>query len=146
MRQPGRHFHVDFTKDSSCGFLHERVSHKNFLPSGGVKMVVSKWDHYEAIRLGTEEGQSIQEALWAAYRNEHHRMEHWCMLLTIASSNPARSSSDSGSLRRIAALQKNSTRSRSSRRRGGPRNAFVNQPHCPHLLEGNGKNLVLVSW
>ena len=34
----------------------------------------------EAIRLTRESGFFIHQAIWAAYRNEHHRMEHWVTL------------------------------------------------------------------
>ena len=52
---------------------NEAVKHEQELPN-------------EAVRLIVERGFSIQQALWAAYRNNHHKMEHWQTLLTIANS------------------------------------------------------------
>ena len=40
----------------------------------------------EAKKLFREQGNSIQAALWATYRKQEHRMEHWVTLLTIANS------------------------------------------------------------
>ena len=40
----------------------------------------------KALRLGREEGQPIEKALWTAYNGRHHRIEHRLTLLTIANS------------------------------------------------------------
>ena len=71
---------------------------KNFLLEreiAGPRMIVPNWTHCqehefqirkEALRLTREEGEPVGKALWAAYRDRHHRIEHWLTLLTIANS------------------------------------------------------------
>ena len=96
MRQPGRHLYADLTPLTWSDLLSELLSTRNFRLErevGGVKLVVPQWSHCleyefqirkEAISLTRSRGLSIQSALWSVYRNEHHRMEHWVTLLTIA--------------------------------------------------------------
>ena len=57
----------------------------------------------DAVRLIRTTCDPIQRALWAAYTDEHHHMEHWVTLLAIANSS---SSSDSCIEKRPADFQK----------------------------------------
>ena len=120
MRQPGRHLYADLTPQTWSDLLSELLSTRNFRLDrevGGVKLVVPQWSHCleyefqirkEAISLTRSRGLSIQSALWSVYRNEHHRMEHWVTLLTIA--NAASSMSVPPAVAsQMAAMQKRMT-------------------------------------
>ena len=99
MREPGRKLYEDLDKHTFMDFAEELISEKNFLLErriNGVKVVIPQWDHcmnYEqelrngAIRLAMEEGYPIKCALWTAYRNEHHRNEHWIMLIGVTNAD-----------------------------------------------------------
>ena len=99
MREPGRKLYEDLDKDTFMDFADELISEKNFLLEkriNGVKVVIPQWDHCmnyeqelrnEAIRLAMEEGYPIKSALWTAYRNEHHRNEHWIMLIGVTNAD-----------------------------------------------------------
>ena len=74
-------------------------------------MVVQKWTHclsfeiefrWEAVKLTREKGLPKQAALWAAYHNGDHRVQHWVSLLTMANSSSSSSSSEDAS--KIATL------------------------------------------
>ena len=105
MREPGRRLYADLDKDTFSDCVDELISEKNFLLErriNGVKMVIPQWEHClnytqelrnEAIRLTMEEGFPIKSALWAAYRNEHHRNEHWVMLIGITNAELIRGGS-----------------------------------------------------
>ena len=77
-------------------FLDELLSERNFLMDktiGDNRVVRSDWPlcmgyelRRETIKNTTERCMAIQEALWAAYRNDHHRLEN-C-------SNPSSQSAD----------------------------------------------------
>ena len=98
MRQPGRHMYLDFDKDTFNDFLDELISSKNFLLEktvAGKQIIVPQWDHClnyeqelrnEAVKRVRELGLTMKQALWAAYKDDHHRMENWQTLLTIANS------------------------------------------------------------
>ena len=98
MRQPTRPLYGDLTETTFGKFLNESLSVKNFLLErdiAGTKLIVPNWTHClekefqlrkEALRLAREEGHSMEKALWTAYRDPHHRIEHWLTLLTIANS------------------------------------------------------------
>ena len=99
MRAPGRKLYEDLVKDTFMDFADELISEKNFLLEkrvNRVKVVILQWDHCmnyeqelrnEAIRLAMEEGYPIKCALWTAYRNEHHRNEHWIMLIGVTNAD-----------------------------------------------------------
>ena len=117
-------------------------------------MVVPRWEQClnyeqelrnEAIRLCTEQGRSIQQTLWMACATEHHRMEHWCMLLFIANLSTPSSSLQKRVLEFEKRLKK---RSRSPHRRPGQPHQIANGilPPALHALsapqkgtKGNGK-------
>ena len=96
LRQPGRQLHADLSKDTFNDFLEELLSTDNFLMKRQVEgetRAAPIWAHCmeyefqlrrEAMKLCREQGYSIQAALWAAYRNQEHRMKHWITLLSIA--------------------------------------------------------------
>ena len=69
----------------------------------------------QSICVCTEEGRSVQQALWMARAYEEHRMEHWCMLLSISNSSVPNSTNRSLQ-RRVSELEK-----RSSKRSKSPR-------------------------
>ena len=99
MREPGRRLYADLYKDTFSDFADELISEKNFLTEkhiNGVKMMIPQWEHCmnyeqelrnEAIRLTQEEGYPIKAALWAAYRNDHHRNENWVMLIGVSNAH-----------------------------------------------------------
>ena len=132
MREPGRRLYAHLDKDTFTDFVDELISDKNFLLEcriNGVKMVIPQWEHClnseqelrnEAIRLTMEEGFPIKSALWVAYRNEHHRSEHWVMLIGITNAELIRGGSEKISQyeRRIQKLEQQlaQARSRSPRR------------------------------
>ena len=67
-------------------------------------MVIPQWEHCmcyeqelrnELIRLTTEDGYPIKAALWTAYRNDHHRNEHWIMLIGVTNAHLIRGGADS---------------------------------------------------
>ena len=84
--QPGRHLHSDFTRMTFIDFLDELLSGRNFLMDetiGDSRVVRSDWSlcmryelelRREAIKYTRERGMAIQEALWPAYHDEHHRL------------------------------------------------------------------------
>ena len=138
MRQPTRLIYSDLKESTFTKLVDELLSEKNFLPEreiAGCKMVVPEWAHCleyefqtrkEALRLVREEGPSIEKALWAAYQNPHHRIEHWLTLLSNANSGVTKSSSSSSSSnpadqrlqkieRKFAELERSLQRSRSPR-------------------------------
>ena len=81
-------------------------------------MIVPMWDHRLNYEQELRKGRSIQLALWMSCKNKHHRMEHWCMLLTIANSmTPSRSKDISLQERVLEMEQKLRKRLRTSRRR-----------------------------
>ena len=96
LRQPGRQLYADLSKDTFNDFLEELLSTDNFLMKRqleGETWAAPTWAHCmeyefqltrEAMKLCREQGYSIQAALWAAYRNQEHRMNHWVTLLSIA--------------------------------------------------------------
>ena len=101
-------------------FCDELLSQKNFLLDkefGPKRITAPDWDicmayelevRREAIRLATEEGYSIERAWWAAYENDHHRMEHWQSFLGVktgGSSSSAGANEDHKD-KRIAQLEK----------------------------------------
>ena len=95
-RQPGRQLYVDLSKETFNDFLEELLSTDNFLMKRqieGETWAATIWAHCmeyefqlrrEAMKLCREQGYSIQAALWAAYRNQEHRMKHWITLLSVA--------------------------------------------------------------
>ena len=98
VRQPGRQLYADLTKDTLNDFLEELLSTDKFVMKKqieGQTWAAPTWAHCmehefqlrrEAMKLCREQGHSIQAALWAAYRNQEHRMKHWVTLLSIANS------------------------------------------------------------
>ena len=73
---------------------------------GGSKLSFPDWNRYldkelqlrkEALRLVREEQFSIEKALWTAYNNPHHRIEHRLTLLTIANARGASTSTKASS-------------------------------------------------
>ena len=107
MREPGRRLYADLDKDTFMDYADELVSEKNFLLEkqiNGVKMVTPQWEHCmcceqelrnEAIRLTTEGGYPIKAALWTAYGDDHHRNEHWIMLIGDTNAQLIRGGADS---------------------------------------------------
>ena len=89
MRQPGRHLYSDLTRMTFIDFLDELLSERNFLMDktiGENRVVRPDWSlcmgyelelRREAIKYTRERGMAIQEALWFAYHNEHHRLENF---------------------------------------------------------------------
>ena len=115
MRQPTRPLHADLKESTFSKFLDELLSEKNFLLErevAGTKKIVSNcgriaWSTSSSFAkelsdLGEKKGQAIEKALWAAYNNSHHRIEHWLTLLSIANSGggttTTKTSSSSSSL------------------------------------------------
>ena len=99
MPEPGRRLYADLDKDTFIDFADELISEKNFLLEkqiNGVKVVIPQWENCmnneqqlrnEAIRLTTEEGYPTKAALSTAYRNDHHRNEHWIMLIGVTNAH-----------------------------------------------------------
>ena len=103
------------------------------------------WLCKEALRLTREEGQAIEKALWATYRDPHHRIEHWLTLLTIANSGGSTTTTEASSSssssnpadqrfqrmeKKFAELERAVKRSRSSRMRPQGQLAVPAQPTC----------------
>ena len=72
----------------------------------GSKLIAPDWNHCsgyelqlrkEALWLVREAKYSIEKALWTAYNNQHHRIEHWLTLLTIANAGGASTSTKTSS-------------------------------------------------
>ena len=78
----------------------------------------------EAVRLCKEQSFGIQAALWAALRNNEHRMKHWSQLVAIPNAPSSSSNLELQSLKkRISDLEK--ARSRSPRRNTQKQLAFT---------------------
>ena len=89
MRQPARHLFSDLTVLTFPAFCDELLSEKNFLLEkeiGGHKVIKPEWDlcmgyelelRRETMRLTKEQRMSIQQAMWASYRDQQHRLENW---------------------------------------------------------------------
>ena len=96
MRQPGRHLYADLTRMRFVAFLDELLSERNFLMDKSVgdnRVVRLDWSlcmsfelelRREAIKNTRERGMSIQEALWAVYHNDHHRLENFSKFLRLS--------------------------------------------------------------
>ena len=162
MREPGRKLYEDLDKETFMDFADELISEKNFLLEkriNGVKVVIPQWDHCmnyeqelrnEAIRLAMEEGYPIKSALWTAYRNEHHRNEHWIMLIGVTNADLIRGGgTDSKNIsqyeQRIQKLEQQLAQARS---RSPRRNNSAPVPAClastttrteGHRKEGQGQ-------
>ena len=99
-------------------FCDELLSQKNFLLDkefGAKRITAPDWDicmayeleiRREVIRLATEEGYSIERAWWAAYENDHHRMEHWQSFLGVKTGGSSSSANEDRKDKRIAQLEK----------------------------------------
>ena len=115
--QPGRQLYTDLTKDTFNDFLEELLSTVNFLyeKANRRRDAAPIWAHCmeyafqlrrEAMKLCREQGYSIQAALWAAHRNQEHRLKHWITLFSIAKT---RSDTTSGKAsREVGQLKKTS--------------------------------------
>ena len=127
MRQPGRHLYSDFTRKT----LIELLSGRNFLVDksiGDNKVVRPDWSlcmgyelelRREAIKCTREQGMAIQEALWAAYHNDHHRLENISFFLRLSGSSQSSVDKDKTvqQLQRKVADLERQMRSRSPRGR-----------------------------
>ena len=109
MRQPTRPLYADLKETTFSKFLDEVLGEKKILLERevvGSKLIVPDWNHCsgyelqlrkEALRLVREAKYSIEKALWTAYNNQHHRIEHWLTLLTIANAGGASTSTKTSS-------------------------------------------------
>ena len=146
--------YLDFDKDTFCDFLDELVSTKKFLLErtvAGEQIIVTQWDHClnceqelrnEAVKLVVERGLTMKQALWPAYKDDHHRMENWQKLLTIANSG------DSDKVKRleknVTQLENKLSRERSRSPRGNQQRALPAPPAqlalpAPSSQQSNGK-------
>ena len=132
MRQLARHLFSDLTLLAFRAFCDELLSDKNFLLEkeiGGHKVIRPEWDlclgyeldlRREAVKLTKEQWMSIQQAMWAVYRQ--HRQENLSNFLKLESKKGDESSRDShiASLERRLKQMENklNQRSRSSRGKG----------------------------
>ena len=100
----------------------------------------------EAVRLCKEQSFGIQAALWAALRNDEHRMKHWLQLVAIPNAPSSSSNQELQSLKkRISDLEK--ARSRSPRRNtqkqlalpGGPQMIALPAPSAPAQGQKGGR-------
>ena len=119
MRQPGRHLYSHFTRMTFIDFLSELLSERNFLMDktiGDNRVVRPDWSlcmgyelelRREAIKYTRERAMAIQEALWAAYNNEHHRLENFSNFLRFSGSA---SSASTDKDKTVQQLQKKSCR------------------------------------
>ena len=117
LRQSGRHLYSDLIEMTFPRFCDELLSQKNFLLDkefGPKRITAPDWDicmayeleiRREAIRLATEEGFSIERAWWAAYENDHHRMEHWQSFLGVKTGGSSSSANEDHQDKRIAQLE-----------------------------------------
>ena len=116
MRQPGRHLYSDLTGQTFNKFLDEVPSAKNFLFYREMidYVRVPLWDHcldYEyqirkdAFKLVRLKGFAFQQALWAAYHDQAHGMEHWITLFIISNASRSSSSTESADKAKIAQLE-----------------------------------------
>ena len=111
LRQPTRPLYSNLKETAFTKFFGELPSEKkkNLLERevAGSKMIVPKWAHCqlrkEALKLLRAEGHAIAKALWSAYNNPHHRIEHGLTLLTVANS---RASSMKASDQRLQRIEK----------------------------------------
>ena len=160
MRQLGRHFY-DFTRMTFIDFLDELLSERNLLMDktfGENRVVRPDWSlcmgfelelRREAIKYTREKGLSIQEALWAVYRNDHHRLENFSNFL-----RPSDTPQSADKNKTVQALQKKvadlerQMRSRSPRGRNMQRalpaassfsSQLASQPVSTRKTKGKGK-------
>ena len=134
MRQPARHLFSDLTVRTFTAFCDELLSNKSFQPEkeiGGHNVIKPEWVlcmgyelelRREAIRLTKEQRMSIQQAMWAAYRDQQHRLENWSNFLKLESKRREESSKDAQivSLKKCLKQMENrlNQRSRSPRGKG----------------------------
>ena len=123
MRQPGRSIHVDLEVTSSiCSptrtiLISTRrwTDVHSFSPSWTFCLSYEFELRKEAIRPCKEQSYGIQAALWAALRNNEHRMKHWLQLAAIPNAPSSSNAPELQALKkRITGLEK--ARSRSRRR------------------------------
>ena len=106
MRQPGRHLCSDFTRMTCIDILDELLSERNCLMDktiGDNRVVRPEWClcmgyevelRREAVKYTRERSMAIQEALWAAHHNEHHRLENFSPFLRLSGSSQSSTDED----------------------------------------------------
>ena len=159
MRQPARHLFSDLTVLTFPTFCDELLSDRNFLLEeeiGENKVIKPEWNlclsyeleiRREAIRLTREQRMPIQQAMWAAYRDQPHRLENWSNFLKLESKKVDESSKDAqiASLERRLKIMENRLiqRSRSPRGKGralpAPKQLALAAPAAPQDGQAKGK-------
>ena len=159
MRQPGRSIYADLDRNTFIDFLEVLLDKDNFnsyREVDGRPMISPSWSFclsYElevaqkkSVRLCKEQFFGIQAALWAALRNNEHRMKHWLQLVAIPNASSSSSNQELQSLKkRISDIEK--ARSRSPRRNtqkqlaldGGPQMIALPAPSAPAQGQKGGK-------
>ena len=158
MRQPGRSIYADLDRNTFIDFLEVLLDNDNFnfyKEVDGRPLISPSWSfclsyelelRKEAVRLCKEQSFGIQAALWAALRNNEHRMKHWLQLVAIPNAPSSSSNQELQSLKkRISDLEK--ARSRSPRRNtqkqlalpGGPQMIALPAPSAPAQGQKGGR-------
>ena len=123
MRQPGRSIYGDLDRNTFIDFLEVFLDKDNFNFYKEVDcrpMISPSWSfclsyelelRKEAVRLCKEQSFGIQAALWAALRNNEHRMKHWLQLVAIPNAPSSSSNQELQTLKkRISDLEKAATK------------------------------------
>ena len=140
VRQPGRSIYADLDRNTFIDFLEVLLDKDNFnfyKEVDGRPMISPSWSfclsyeldlRKEAVRLYKEQSFGIQAALWAALRNNEHRMKHWLQLVAIPNAPSSSSNQELQSLtQKQLALP------------GGPQMMALPAPSAPAQGQKGGK-------